>query len=200
MSANSPDITALIGSRICHDLISPIGAIGNGVELLTMTETGPTPEISLITESVENANARIRLFRIAFGEASEASVVSTQEVRSILDDLRRGGRVSFSLDTQIDQLDRRRTKVLFLLLLCLESAMPFGGRTTIRTNEKHWSIDARSEKLRIDQAEWQALVSRDPGTEIRAGNVHFALVSDAAARAETVVETHLTEEEVRISF
>jgi hypothetical protein len=33
---DKPDIAALIGSRICHDLISPIGAIGNGVELLMM--------------------------------------------------------------------------------------------------------------------------------------------------------------------
>ena len=64
-------LTALVASRICHDLISPIGAIGNGVELLTM-ESGGTlrPEFALISESVANANARIRLFRIAFGAAS----------------------------------------------------------------------------------------------------------------------------------
>jgi histidine phosphotransferase ChpT len=63
------ELTSLIGSRICHDLISPLGAIGNGVELLAMSEVAKGPEMSLIAESVENANARIRFFRVAFGAA-----------------------------------------------------------------------------------------------------------------------------------
>ena len=54
------DLSALLGSRICHDLISPIGAIGNGVELLMMEGGTPSPELVLIAESVAAANARIR--------------------------------------------------------------------------------------------------------------------------------------------
>ena len=56
------DIAALIRSRICHDLISPIGAIGNGVQLLAMSCGAAGAEMDLITESVQNANARIRFF------------------------------------------------------------------------------------------------------------------------------------------
>jgi histidine phosphotransferase ChpT len=67
--SDQPDLAALIGSRICHDLISPIGAIGNGVELLLMEASGKGPELSLISESVAAANARIRFFRVAFGAA-----------------------------------------------------------------------------------------------------------------------------------
>jgi histidine phosphotransferase ChpT len=63
------DLTALVGSRICHDLVSPLGAIGNGVELLGLTGIAPSPEMALIVESVENANARLRFFRIAYGAA-----------------------------------------------------------------------------------------------------------------------------------
>ena len=57
---DKPDLTALLGSRICHDLISPIGAISNGVELLLMDNVAKGPEMTLIAESVANANARIR--------------------------------------------------------------------------------------------------------------------------------------------
>jgi histidine phosphotransferase ChpT len=69
------DLCALIGSRLCHDLVSPVGAIGNGVELLSMEGAGaPMPagaaELSLVRESVENAQARLRFFRIAFGDAA----------------------------------------------------------------------------------------------------------------------------------
>ena len=71
MGQNKLNIAALIGSRICHDLISPIGAINNGLELLEMTGTSSGPEMELISESVGNASARIRFFRIAYGAASD---------------------------------------------------------------------------------------------------------------------------------
>jgi histidine phosphotransferase ChpT len=63
------EIAALIASRICHDLISPIGAIGNGMELMALSsgQEQSSPELDLISQSVENANARIRFFRIAYG-------------------------------------------------------------------------------------------------------------------------------------
>ena len=67
------DLTALVGSRICHDLISPLGAIGNGLELLQLSGLPQGPEWALIAESVENASARIRFFRIAYGAADSAS-------------------------------------------------------------------------------------------------------------------------------
>ncbi len=64
---HKPDLAALVGSRICHDLISPIGAIGNGVELVLLDAAVGGPEVTLIADSVSHANARIRFFRIAFG-------------------------------------------------------------------------------------------------------------------------------------
>jgi len=85
-----PDLNALVGSRICHDLISPIGAIGNGVELLQMESAAQGPELALISESVTNANARIRFFRIAFGAAGRDQRIGRSEVAGILADLYRG--------------------------------------------------------------------------------------------------------------
>ena len=85
----SPDFSALIGSRICHDLVNPIGAIGNGVELMQMDGAVRGPELTLIAESVANANARIRFFRIAFG-ASGGQRVSKSEVLAVLSDLTHG--------------------------------------------------------------------------------------------------------------
>ena len=65
MGTSNVNLAALIGSRICHDLISPIGAINNGLELLGMTGSSEGPELQLITDSVGSATARIRFFRIA---------------------------------------------------------------------------------------------------------------------------------------
>ena len=76
------DLAALVGSRICHDLISPIGAIGNGVELMMMDRASASPELALIAESVASANARIRYFRVAFGTAGADQRIARSEVHS----------------------------------------------------------------------------------------------------------------------
>lgn len=90
------NIAALIGSRICLDLISPIEAIGNGVEFLTMSASvGSSPELNLIADSVHNTNARIRFFRIAYGAASMDNVIGRQEVISVLPETAQGGRFTY---------------------------------------------------------------------------------------------------------
>ena len=86
MGQSNINLSALIGSRICHDLISPIGAINNGLELLDMSGRTSGPELDLIQESVGNASARIRFFRIAFGAAGD-QMMGRAEVVSILKDL-----------------------------------------------------------------------------------------------------------------
>ena len=88
-------LTDLIGSRIFHDLVSPLGAIGNGVELLSMSTSGAAaaPELALIGQSVDSANARIRFFRVAFGAAGEGSHLNNSEIRSNLATVYRNGRM-----------------------------------------------------------------------------------------------------------
>ena len=65
------DLGALLCSRICHDIISPVGAINNGLELL---EEGGADEdaMALIKSSARNASARLQFARIAFGAAGSA--------------------------------------------------------------------------------------------------------------------------------
>lgn len=54
------DLTSLVGTRICHDLVNPLGAISNGVELMTLSGVQRSPELDLIEESIQSASARIR--------------------------------------------------------------------------------------------------------------------------------------------
>ncbi len=80
------DISHILAARICHDIVSPLGAIGNGVELLEMTEMRASPEIALLSDSVESLVARLRFFRVAFGTATldqrmgRPEVISTAEL------------------------------------------------------------------------------------------------------------------------
>ncbi len=65
------DLSALLCSRVCHDIISPVGAVANGLELLDEDVDEETREIAmgLIRSSTANASARLQFARIAFGAA-----------------------------------------------------------------------------------------------------------------------------------
>ncbi|MGL4237325.1 histidine phosphotransferase family protein [Tabrizicola sp.] len=199
MHETKPDLAALIASRICHDLISPIGAIGNGVELLTMEPGGARPEMALISESVANANARIRFFRICFGQASGDQRIARSEVASILGDLGRGGRVGYAWSSPAD-LSRREVRLVFLLLQCLESALAYGGKVQVTRGEVGWSILAEAPRLKVDAGLWEVLTEPRAPAEIGAAQVHFALVPEELARQGRRLVTEIGETTIRLTF
>jgi histidine phosphotransferase ChpT len=192
------DLAALVGSRICHDLISPIGAIGNGVELISMEGSVKGPEMLLISESVAHANAKIRFFRVAFGAASSDQRIGRNEVASILSDISHGSRIQIEFDAPAD-LQRRDVKLVFLMLLCLETALPFGGKVIVERSEQRWLLRAAAVKLRTDPALWDCLVG-PVTTEISPAQVQFLLVPDEIRRQHRRLTTEIGESEIRLSF
>lgn len=196
---DKPDLAALLGSRICHDLISPIGAISNGVELLMMDGASMGPEIALISESVANANARIRFFRVAFGTSNQDQRIGRQEVISILSDLTRGGRLTIDWRGPSD-LSRREVKLAFLLIQCLESAMAFGGRITVDLGDGSWKLTGTAAKLKLDTALWDSLANPATDADISAAQVHFALVPLELRRQNRRLSTDIAPTEISIGF
>lgn len=190
MPDTRPDFAALIGSRICHDLISPLGAIGNGVELLAMTMPEGSPEVELIAQSVADANARIRFFRIAFGAAGAGAPVPLAEIRSILAAMTRGGRLR--IDWQVEgDAPRPRVKLAFLALQCLETALPWGGTVTVRAERGGWLAEAEAARLNLDAALWAGLGAAAPDPAIAPAQVQFALLpAEAAAQGGRVTCEH----------
>lgn len=178
-----PDLTALIGSRICHDLISPLGAIGNGVELLLMEKAAAGPEMALISESVANASARIRFFRVAFGFANADQRIGRPEICSILADLTRGSRLTIDWLPPGDQ-PRHEVRLAFLAIQCLENAMPWGGNIAVDRDGPRWTVTGAARRLRLDGAPWPLLTGADPETlpEVTPAQVQFALIPPELAR------------------
>ncbi|MDO9639369.1 MAG: histidine phosphotransferase family protein [Pseudotabrizicola sp.] len=197
---DKPDLIALLGSRICHDLISPIGAIGNGVELLMMDGMGSSPELTLIADSVANATARIRFFRVAFGSAgSSEHRISRAEVVNILRDLTRGARLVMDWQSPTD-LSRREVKLAFLAILCVECAMPHGGTLTIERGEQRWTLRGEAERLRIVPELWELLSNPAVTVDIGPSQVHFALMRDEVTRQHRRLTVEVDDTAVRLSF
>lgn len=192
------DIAALLGSRICHDLISPIGAIGNGVELMLMDGAAKGPEMALIAESVAHATARIRFFRLAFGQASPDQRIGRAEVAALVSDLTQGGRLCIDW-TGPEDLSRREVRLAFLLILCLEAALPAGGRIAVDRGAR-WQITAQAPRLRIDPDLWEALSNPQSEAEIGPAQVQFLLVPDEIARQHRRLTVEISETEIRLTF
>lgn len=198
MGVDNVNLAALIGSRICHDLISPIGAITNGLELLDMSGSMNGPELELISDSVGNAGARIRFFRVAFGAASD-QMLGRPEIVSILDDLNRGGR----LDMQWGPLEpqvRREVRLAFLTLLCCETAMPYGGQAQVSCDNGVWTVQATTTRLNIDAALWEHLTDRESELQVTPAQVQFALVPIVAQELDRDVRVEVGETQISITF
>ena len=74
MPHDPSDLATALGSRICHDLASPLGALMAGLDLLEMSGR-PSPELALMRESVEGARATLDLLRLAFGPAGAGEAI-----------------------------------------------------------------------------------------------------------------------------
>ena len=196
--SEKPDLAALLGSRICHDLISPIGAIGNGVELLSL-QGRDGPEMALIAESVAHASARIRFFRLAYGAFGADQRVAKGEVAGILGDMSRGGRVTVGW-TSAGDLSRRDVKLVFLLIQCLETVLPAGGRVAVVQEGERWTITAEGARMKVDPALWAVLVDPAAGPELGAAEVQFLLAAEELRRSRRRLTTDLGTARVQLAF
>lgn len=199
MNPLSADLSALLASRICHDLISPIGAISNGVELLQLSGADG-PEIALISEAVESANLRIRYFRVAFGTAETTQMISEREIRLVLAPGSNGRKIEIDWQPAND-LPRQEVKLAFLALLCLETALPYGGRISVTRTADSWQLQAEAERLNADSDLWAMLSAPPEATALPApAQLQFALLGPELARQNRAASVDVGDTNIRISF
>jgi histidine phosphotransferase ChpT len=132
---DSLDLAALLCSRVCHDLISPVGAIVNGLEVLAEDdndEETKTFALDLIKKSAGTASAKLQFCRIAFGAAGSAGAQidsgdAEKVARGFLEDEKT------RLDWQLPRLllPKNRVKLLLNMLLIAAQAIPRGGKLTV---------------------------------------------------------------------
>ncbi len=194
-----PDIAALLGSRICHDLISPLGAIGNGLELLGMQGGRKGPELALIADSVADANARIRFFRIAFGAASEGQTTARGDLGDVLGTCFRSSRITLTHDLP-QRIARRDAKLVLLLVLCLETALPRGGEISLAGRGEGWHLRATGSPLTPHPDLWAMLSDPARMPDITAGEIQFALLPGAARQAGRTPRIDMREDAIDLVF
>lgn len=128
------DLAALLCSRVCHDVISPVGAIVNGLEVLE-DEDDPSMKafaLDLIAKSARQASARLQFARLAFGAAGSAGAqIDTGDAENVARGFIQDDRTS--LDWQVPRTlsPKNKVKLLLNLIMVAASTIPRGGRIAV---------------------------------------------------------------------
>jgi histidine phosphotransferase ChpT len=128
------DLAALLCSRVCHDLISPVGAIVNGFEVLeeAKDEETKTFALDLIKKSARNASAKLQFCRIAFGAAGSAGAqIDLGDAETISRGFLEDDKTKLAWNLPRALLGKNRVKLLLNLLLVAGQTIPRGGRLTV---------------------------------------------------------------------
>ena len=147
LAMNDLDFAALLVSRVCHDLVSPVGAVVNGLEVLEdETDAAMRADaLRLVAASAEQAAARLQFARIAFGAAGSAGAeLDLAEVARIMAGLLRGGKIELVWNAHAVNWPKDWAKLLMNVVLVATDCLPRGGTVTVET-----SSDAQAPSFRI---------------------------------------------------
>lgn len=134
VTLDSLDLAALLCSRICHDLISPAGAIVNGLEVLEESDDAETKTFAmdLIKKSARTASARLQFCRIAFGAAGSAGAqIDTGDAETTARGFIEDDKVKLTWNLQRALLPKNRVKLLLNMLIVGGGTIPRGGTLTV---------------------------------------------------------------------
>jgi histidine phosphotransferase ChpT len=122
------DLAALLCSRVCHDIISPVGAIINGLEVLD-EDNGEMRDFafSLIRKSAAQASAKLQFARLAFGAAGSAGAeIDLADAEKVARGYMEGEQAAFDRDAPRIQMPKHLVKLVLNLVLLSVAAIPRG--------------------------------------------------------------------------
>jgi histidine phosphotransferase ChpT len=135
--SSAPDaleLAALLCSRVCHDLISPVGAIVNGLEVL---DDNPKPDdrefaLDLIRKSAKTASARLQFCRLAFGAAGSAGAqIDLGDAQNMARGHIEDGKTTIAWNLPRLLLPKNRVKLLLNMMVIAQQTIPRGGTLTV---------------------------------------------------------------------
>jgi histidine phosphotransferase ChpT len=128
------DLAALLCSRVCHDIISPVGAIINGLEVLDEDNSEEMREFAfgLIRRSATQASAKLQFARLAFGAAGSAGAeIDLADAEKVARGYMQGEKAEFDWEAPRVLMPKNLVKLLLNLILIAATAIPRGGRIKV---------------------------------------------------------------------
>lgn len=201
---NAVDLASLLCSRLCHDLMSPVGALNNGIELLA-DETDPDMRekcLELLADSARASANKLKFFRLAFGAAGGfGDEIDTHEAHAALEGVF-GPERRIELGWMVDgnKLPKSAVKLLLNLALLGGDALVRGGRLDVGAERQNGAIElvVRGEGPRIllDPALRETLAKGASGGAVEPRAAGAWLAHSLAAEAGGTIRLSDPESEV----
>lgn len=151
------DLAALLCSRVCHDVISPVGAIANGLELIDDPETDAETKataLDMVRSSARMAAAKLKFCRIAFGAAGSAgAVIDMGEAGEIAKAfVSEEKRVSLEWNAPRENRPKQQVKLLLNMVLMALAGIPRGGVVSLTVEDGRFTARAAGDRARLPEA------------------------------------------------
>jgi histidine phosphotransferase ChpT len=191
---NAVDLASLLCSRLCHDLLSPVGALNNGLELMADEQDPDMRErcLELLNESARASASKLKFFRLAFGAAGGfGDQIDTREARAALEGLFGADRrVELGWMVADDELPKGAVKLLLNLALIAGDALVRGGRLDVGAEKSGAGLElvirAEGPRILLDPTLRETIGkgSIDGNVEPRAAGAWLAHELAAQAKAD----------------
>jgi len=172
------DLAALLCSRVCHDVISPVGAIINGLEVLEDEKDGEMRNIALdlIKKSANAASARLQFCRLAYGAAGSAGAsIDTGDAESVTRGLIVNDRTKLVWNATRRYAPKNKVKLVLNLCLIALAAIPRGGVVTVdligEGDELEARVEAKGANARLAHGVADLIAGRPEGNTVDAHSI-----------------------------
>ena len=202
MTISSIDLASMLCSRLCHDMLSPVGALSNGLELLADERDGEMRGriVELLEQSAKTSADKLKFFRLAFGAAGGfGEMVPVEEPRSLVEGLAsNNSRITLGWNVAAPALPKAAVKVLLNLSLFGIEALVRGGTLDIgaelRDGAAEIAVRAAGPKIAFDPAVGQALEGTLSRAEMSSRTAPAAMIQQLAAECGGALQFALGED------
>lgn len=164
-------VLELLASRLCHELISPVGAINNGVELLNDGDAGFLRDATaLIGQSARRAAMRLQFYRFAYGAGGVGG--GSPDAKSLVAGILEGGKVRCDWPAEFDALPPPWQKLACNLTLLTAEILPRGGTVALARAGNGISATAAGETVNLTPELKAALAPNVDVADLTARTVH----------------------------
>lgn len=166
------DLAALLCSRVCHDIISPVGAIANGLELMDDPEVDAAMKataLDMVRSSAKTATAKLKFCRIAFGASGSAGAqIDMGEAGEMAKAF--VGDEKIKLDWQAPRENRPKAEVKLVLnmMMLAMAGIPRGGLVTVTAEGRNFIVSAKGERAKVPQTMADVLTGATPADTLDA--------------------------------
>ena len=162
-------LAALLCARICHDLISPVGALGAALEVFDDDDNTDMRDdaMDLIRTSSRQAGAKLQFLRLAFGAGGSApGIIAMSEIKKLSEGMYGEGKASLVWKVHTEGLPKAPARLLLNLMMLAVQAIPRGGDLTIEATDQggmtRLNLTSQGPKARLADAIVATLAGKAP--------------------------------------